>query len=64
VVFGRALHVASVHLSSGLTWTNSILFSMYLLSVTVCGAIYRLTHKVVFGWAVHLEFVQFSPGLT
>jgi len=42
VVFGWAVRVAVVELSPGLLWTTSILFCMYLLSVTVCAAIYRL----------------------
>ena len=41
VVFEWAVHVAVVQLSSGRMWTTSILFCMYLLSVTVCAAIYR-----------------------
>jgi len=42
VVFGWAVRVAVVQLLPGLTWTTSILFCIYLLSVTVCTAIYRL----------------------
>jgi len=42
VVFGWAVHVAVVQLSPGLAWTISILFCMYLQSVTVCAAIYLL----------------------
>jgi len=42
VVFGWAVPVAVVQMSSGLMWTASILFCMYLLSVTVCAVIYRL----------------------
>jgi len=42
VVFGWAVRVAVVQLSPGLMWTTSILFCMYLQSVTVCAAIYRL----------------------
>jgi len=42
VVFGWAVRVAVVQLSPGLTWTASILFCMYLLSFTVCAAVYRL----------------------
>ena len=40
VVFGWAVRVAVVQLSSGLT--TNVLFCMYLQSVTVCAAIYRL----------------------
>ena len=36
MVFGWAVRVAVVQLSLGLMWTTSILFCMYLLSVTVC----------------------------
>jgi hypothetical protein len=42
VVFGWAVRVAVVQLSFRLLWTTSILFCMYLQSVTVCAAIYRL----------------------
>jgi len=42
VVFGWAERVAVIQLSLGLMWTTSILFCMYLLSVFVCAAIYRL----------------------
>jgi len=41
-MFGWAVHAAVVQLSPGLMWTTSILFCMYLLSVKVCAAIYRL----------------------
>ena len=42
VMFGWAVRVAVVQMSPGLMWTTSILFCMYLLSVTVCAVIYRL----------------------
>jgi len=42
VVFGWAVRVAVVQMSPGLMWTASILFCMYLLSVTVCATIYRV----------------------
>ena len=42
VLFGWAVRVAVVQLSPGLLCTTSILFCMYLQSVTVCAAIYRL----------------------
>ena len=42
VVFGWAVRAVVVQLSPGLMWTTNILFSMYLISVTVCAAIYRL----------------------
>jgi len=35
-VFGWAVRVAVVQLSSGLMWTTLIFFCMYLQSVTVC----------------------------
>jgi len=41
-VFELVLRVAVVQLSQSLMWTTSILFCMYLQSVTVCAAIYRL----------------------
>jgi len=62
-VFGWAVHVA-FFLSPVLTWTTSSLFCMYLLSVTVCPAIYRYIDKVEFVCAVHVAVVQLSPGLT
>ena len=36
VVFGWAVRVAVVQITPGLMWTTSILFCLYLLSVTVC----------------------------
>jgi len=42
VVFGWAERVAVFQKLSGLIWTTGILFCMYLLSFTVCAAIYRL----------------------
>jgi len=41
-VFGLTVLVAVVQMSPGVMWTNSSLFCMFLLSVAVCAAIYRL----------------------
>jgi len=57
------VHVPGVQVSTGLMWTTSILFFMYLRSVPVCAEIYRSIDKVVFGWAGHVEVVQVSPVL-
>jgi hypothetical protein len=54
VVFGWAVSVAFVQLSPGLLWTTSILFCMYLLSVTVCAAIYRLDCKDQLIYKLHV----------
>jgi hypothetical protein len=45
VVFGWEVGVAGVLSPLGLTWTTSILFCTYLLSVTVCAAVKQLEWK-------------------
>ena len=57
------MHLAVVQFSPGLMWTTSVLFFMYLRSVTVCAKIYRSIDKVVLGWAGHVAVVQVSPVL-
>ena len=58
-VFLWAVHVAVVQLSPGLMWTTSILFCMYLMSVTVCAAIYRLDWKNRLIYTVHVTWAYF-----
>jgi len=54
VVFGWAVRVAVVQLSSGLMWTTGILFCMYLQSVTVCAVVYRLDWQDQLIYTVHV----------
>jgi len=41
-VFGWAMRVAVVQMSAGLMWTTSILFCMYIQSVTACAGVFSV----------------------